>query len=96
MLFRPMLRLSVLGILLALLLPWALVVDTCGDCLWSSSPDCCLKSGCLCYAHSSAVTVTAWVDLGSALSGAVPEPPVDRFLSSHSRDVFHVPKSFRT
>jgi hypothetical protein len=87
------LRLAVLGTVLALLLPLVAVADSCGDCLWLASQDCCLKSCCPCCAHGSfALTAAARVDLGPAWSGLTAEPPADRFLSSHPRDVFHIPK----
>lgn len=89
-----MLHLAVLLAALALLLPLATLADSCTDCLWESSADCCPPSCCTCCAHGpSALTVSVRGDFGPAKSGLAMDPVEGGCLSMSPRDVFHVPKA---
>ena len=91
---RSVLRFAVLLAALALLLPLAALADSCTDCLWASSPECCPPSCCSCCAHGlSVLTASAWGDLGPASSGLALDSKEDGYLSMSPRDVFHVPKA---
>ncbi len=92
---RPsVLRFAILLAALALLLPLAALADSCTDCLWESSADCCPPSCCSCCAHGpSALTVSAWGDFGPVRSGLALDPAEGSCLSMTPRDVFHVPKA---
>lgn len=91
---RSVLRLAVLLAALALLLPLAALADSCTDCLWESSADCCPPSCCSCCAHGlSVLTVSVWGDSGPARSGLTLDSQEDGCLSMSPRDVFHVPKA---
>jgi hypothetical protein len=91
---RSVLRFAVLMTALALLLPLAALADSCTDCLWESSPECCPPSCCSCCAHGlSVLTVSVWGDFGPARSGLAVDPAEGGCLSMSPRDVFHVPKA---
>jgi hypothetical protein len=97
MLRRSALRLLVLLVALALVLPWAAMAGSCADCLDSAAPhsDCCPPSCCSCCLHSGA-TLNGWARLAAHLreAGLAGDPVVNRALPADPRDVFHVPKSF--
>ena len=91
---RSRLHLAALLAALALLLPLAALADSCTDCLWASSPDCCPPSCCSCCAHGlSVLMVSASGDFGPARSGLAMDPAEGGCLSMSTRDVFHVPKA---
>lgn len=92
---RSALRLAAVLTVLAFLLPLAALADSCVDCLWASTHECCPPACCSCCVHSLSVVVTAgWGDPRSTTVDRAPDPREDRFLSFHPRDVFHVPKPF--
>ena len=93
MVCRPELRFAAVLVALAFLLPIATLADSCPDCLWADSPDCCPPACCPCCVHGPSVLTVA---IGSALRAAVvasarsPQEGLDP--SIHPRDIFHVPK----
>lgn len=90
---RSVFRLAAVLTVLAFLLPLAALADSCVDCLWASTHDCCPPACCSCCVHGLSVVATPrWGDPRPATASTAPEPREDRFLSFHSRDVFHVPK----
>lgn len=92
---RFALRLPVLLVALALVLPLAAVADSCVDCLGAASPDCCPPSCCSCCVHGGAtLRGLARMDAGLGEAGLAGDPVEDRALPSDPRDVFHVPKLF--
>lgn len=91
---RSVFRLTALLAVLALLLPLAALADSCTDCLWASSPECCPPSCCTCCAHGlSVLTVSVGGDFGPSRTGLAMDPAEGGCLSMSSRDVFHVPKA---
>lgn len=91
---RFALHLSVLLALLALVLPLAALADSCVDCLWAASPDCCPPSCCSCCVHGGAtLSGLAWLGADAGEAGLTGDPAEDRALPADPRDVFHVPKS---
>lgn len=91
---RPVLRFAALLAALAFLLPLAAVADSCADCLWAASPECCPPSCCPCCIQGpSTLTAAVWKAPRPAMVAGAPSPQEDRVSSSHPRDVFHVPKS---
>lgn len=90
---RSVLRFAWLLAALAFLLPLAAVADTCSDCLWAVSPDCCPPACCSCCVPGlSVLTASAWGALPLETLDLASSPLADRPLSFHPRDVFHVPK----
>jgi hypothetical protein len=90
------LRFAALLAVLALLLPLAALRDSCADCLWGDSPDCCPPACCPCCVHGpSVLTAAIGGALGSAAVDSVPSPQEDPDPSFHPRDIFHVPKPSR-
>lgn len=79
---------------LALALPLAAVADSCVDCLWADSPDCCPPFCCSCCVPGAALSGSALAESGLREAGSAGEPAEVQALSADSRDVFHVPKSF--
>ena len=95
MTLRSALRLAAVLTVLAFLLPLAALADSCVDCLWASTHECCPPACCSCCVHTLSVVATAaWGDPRPATVGRAPDPREDRFFSFHPRDVFHVPKPF--
>lgn len=90
---RPLLRCLLLLAALALLPPLAAMADSCADCLWGSSPECCPPSCCSCCAHGSpALPAAVRLDRLPSAVDAAPHPQEGPVPSFHPRDVFHVPK----
>ena len=86
------LRFSALLAVLAVLLPMAALADSCADCLWASSSDCCPPSCCPCCVHLAPAPAAS---LGAAPAHAeadLAEGSRDRHTSPDPRDVLHVPK----
>jgi hypothetical protein len=91
---RSALRLPVLLAALALVLPLVAIADSCVDCLWAASPDCCPPSCCSCCVHGgAALSGFARLDAGLGEAGLAGDPAEDRALPADPRDIFHVPKS---
>ena len=87
-----LIRFAALLAVLAMLLPMAALADSCADCLWGASPDCCPPSCCPCCVQvSSALTVSHGADPGLP-GGRLTEAAQDRRASPDPRDVLHVPK----
>ncbi|HET6345826.1 MAG TPA: hypothetical protein VFH51_12895 [Myxococcota bacterium] len=91
---RSALRLPVLLACLALVLPLAAFADSCADCLWAASPDCCPPFCCSCCVPGAALRGLAPVEAVLSEAGLAGEPVEDRALPVDPRDVFHVPKRF--
>jgi hypothetical protein len=90
---RPALRFAALLTVLAFLLPLAAMADSCSDCLWADSQECCPPACCPCCVHGpSVLTASAWGAPRPATVDMAPDPHEDRSPSFHPRDVFHVPK----
>ena len=90
---RRALRLAALLTVLAFLLPLAAMADSCTDCLWAGSQECCPPACCPCCVHGpSVLTALAWGDPRPATVDLALNPREDRAPSFHPRDVFHVPK----
>jgi hypothetical protein len=91
---RSVLSLAALLAALALLLPLAALADSCTDCLWASSPECCPPSCCSCCVQGlSALTVAAWEGFSLSQAGLAMDPAEGGGLSMSPRGVFHVPKA---
>ena len=90
---RPSLRFLALLAVLAFLVPLAAGAGCCADCLFSVSPDCCPPACCACCGHGPSVAASsAWASLRPVAVARMQVPPAVSLLSSHTRDVFHVPK----
>lgn len=88
--------LLVLLAILALALPLAATADSCADCLWAHSPDCCPPFCCSCCVPGAALRGLAPVEAGLREAGPAGEPAEGHALPADPGDVFHVPKSFLT
>ena len=87
------LRFAGLLAVLAFLLPLAAGADSCSDCLWAASPECCPPSCCSCCIHGlSVLTPVVWGAPRPASVATEPGPQESWYPSSPPRDVFHVPK----
>jgi hypothetical protein len=90
---RSVLRFAALLAALAFLLPLAAIADSCADCLWAVSPDCCPPSCCPCCVHGpSVLTASIWGAVHPQTIDIAPNPHQDPSPSSPPRDIFHVPK----
>jgi hypothetical protein len=90
---RRVLRLAALLTVLAFLLPLAAMADSCTECLWAGSQECCPPACCPCCVHGpSVLTILAWGDPRPATVDMALNPREDRAPTFHPRDVFHVPK----
>jgi hypothetical protein len=79
---------------LALALPLAVIADSCADCLWADSPDCCPPFCCSCCVPGAALSGLARVAASLPEAGPAEEPVERHALPADPGDVFHVPKSF--
>lgn len=84
--------LLVLLAVLALALPLAAVADSCADCLWANSPDCCPPFCCSCCVPGAALSGLALAGAGLREAGPAARPIEARALPAAPGDVFHVPK----
>lgn len=91
---RPVLRCAAVVAVLAFLLPLGALADSCADCLWAASPDCCPPSCCSCCVHGTFVLIGAACEAPRpALADLASNPPAPPYPSSPARDIFHVPKT---
>lgn len=93
MLRGPSLRFWALLAFLAFLLPLGALADSCEDCLWAGSSECCPPSCCPCCVHGPTVLkAMAWGEPGPVRIDSHGDPRADVHPSSDPRDIFHVPK----
>jgi hypothetical protein len=89
----PALRLWALLAFLAFLLPLGAMADSCLDCLWMASAECCPPACCRCCVYGpSVLNASAWGGPSPVRTVLKVDPREDLSLSSDPRDIFHVPK----
>lgn len=90
---RPALRCAALLAALLFLLPVAVLADSCEDCLWASSPECCPPSCCSCCVPGpSGVAASVWPAPHPTMVAVAPVAQDDPHPTVPPRDIFHVPK----